>query len=96
METLITVFIITLMFGVLYMLLDKTNPKNFGFMTMLDPFYFSFTTMSSVGYGDYTPKTDMAKIVVMLQQGFLIGEIISLLDLKTSTILANKKIIEHY
>ena len=96
METIVIVFIITLMFGILYMLLDKTNPKNFGFKTMLDPFYFSFTTMSSVGYGDYTPKTDMAKIVVMLQQGFLIGEIISLLDLKTSTILANKKIIEHY
>jgi hypothetical protein len=80
METIVIVFIITLMFGILYMLLDKTNPKNFGFKTMLDPFYFSFTTMSSVGYGDYTPKTDMAKLFVMVQQFILIGEIISLLS----------------
>ncbi len=66
------------------------NPKSFGFKTMLDPFYFSFTTMSTVGYGDYSPKTDMAKILVMVHQGLLIGEIISLLGLESNSSMSNR------
>lgn len=57
-------------------------PEAFGFEdTLLDPFYFSFTTMSSVGYGDYSPKTRFAKAVVMSQQFVLLAEISSLLGL---------------
>jgi voltage-gated potassium channel len=66
------------------------NPKSFGFKTMLDPFYFSFTTMSTVGYGDYSPKTDMAKMLVMVHQGLLIGEIISLLGLESNSSMSNR------
>ena len=66
------------------------SSKNFGFKTVLDPFYFSFTTMSTVGYGDYSPKTDMAKILVMIQQGILIGEIVSLLGLEANASLSNR------
>ena len=44
----------------------------FGFKGVLDPFYFSFTTMSTVGYGDFSPKTNRAKMVVMSQQLTLI------------------------
>ena len=47
----------------------------------LDPFYFSFTTMSSVGYGDFSPKTDTAKIIVMSQQLLMIVGVINLLGL---------------
>ena len=57
---------------------------------MLDPFYFSFTTMSTVGYGDYSPKTDMAKMLVMVHQGLLIGEIISLLGLEANSSMSNR------
>ena len=60
------------------------------FKTMLDPFYFSFTTMSTVGYGDYSPKTDMAKMLVMVHQGLLIGEIISLLGLEANSSMSNR------
>jgi voltage-gated potassium channel len=66
------------------------SSKNFGFKSLLDPFYFSFTTMSSVGYGDYTPKTDMAKMLVMVQQGILIGEVVSLLGLEANASLSNR------
>lgn len=85
MQTLTGVFLITFIFGFIYMVLDKTNPKRFGFKTMIDPLYFSFATMSSVGFGDFSPKTDIAKLVVMIQQGILIGEVISLLGFEPNT-----------
>jgi hypothetical protein len=36
--------------------------------------------MSSVGYGDYSPKTRIAKAAVMSQQTILIVELISILE----------------
>jgi hypothetical protein len=39
------------------------DPEEFGFKSALDPYYFSFTTMSSVGYGDLSPKTERAKML---------------------------------
>jgi hypothetical protein len=73
---------ITILFGFVYTVYNKMNPKAFGFprgkkATILDPFYFSFTTMSTVGYGDFSPKDNMAKMLVMAQQAFLIFEIVS-------------------
>lgn len=90
MQRLPAVFLITFVFGILYSLLDRMSSKNFGFKSVLDPFYFSFTTMSTVGYGDYSPKTDMAKMLVMVQQGILIGEVISLLGLEANASLSNR------
>ena len=90
MQRLPAVFLITMVFGLFYFLIDKMNPKSFGFKTMLDPFYFSFTTMSTVGYGDYSTKTDMAKMLVMVNQGLLIGEIISLLGLEANSSMSNR------
>jgi voltage-gated potassium channel len=57
------------------------SPDSFGFKSPLDPFYFSFTTMSSVGYGDISPKTDMAKLMVMSQQIVMLGELAKLVKL---------------
>jgi hypothetical protein len=90
MQRLPVVFLITFVFGILYSLLDRMSNKSFGFNSILDPFYFSFTTMSTVGYGDYSPKTDMAKMLVMVQQSILIGEVISLLGLEANASLSNR------
>ena len=60
---------IKLIYGTLYSMMGKDE---FGFKGVLDPFYFSFTTMSTVGYGDFSPKTNRAKMVVMSQQLTLI------------------------
>ena len=76
------ILVITLIYGLVYASINRINPDAFGFDdSVVDPFYFSFTTMSSVGYGDYSPKTRFAKAVVMSQQFTLIGEIINLLGL---------------
>ena len=64
--------IISTLFGIIY---SSLEPGHFQFKSVLDPFYFSFTTMSSVGYGDYTPKTNLAKILVMCQQSLLFNEL---------------------
>ena len=79
MNKLLGVFLIAVMFGNVYFVLDKINPDCFGFESLLDPWYFSFSTMSSVGFGDFTPKTDIAKLAVMLQQFVLIGEILNII-----------------
>ena len=79
---LIPILVVTLLYGLVYAAIHRADPTAFGFVNgVIDPFYFSFTTMSSVGYGDYSPKTNTAKIVVMTQQFILIGQIIELLGL---------------
>jgi hypothetical protein len=70
------VITVALLYGYLYSLMD---PEEFGFKSALDPYYFSFTTMSSVGYGDFSPKTERAKMLVMTQQAFIFGELLKLI-----------------
>tara|TARA_R110002072_G_scaffold144137_2_gene290223 strand:- start:3163 stop:3438 length:276 start_codon:yes stop_codon:yes gene_type:complete len=66
------IILTTVLYGLIYSVMFK--PKDFGFKSKLDPYYFSFTTMSSVGYGDFSPKTNAAKFMVMTQQTLLIIE----------------------
>lgn len=77
-----SVLVITILYGLLYAMM---KPEEFGFTTLIDPFYFSFTTMSSVGYGDFSPKTNRAKAVVMSQQALLLVEIAALVGLLITT-----------
>lgn len=69
--------LVALFYGVIYSMM---NPRDFGFKSSVDPFYFSFTTMSSVGYGDFSPKTDRAKMIVMTQQVIVIVGVLTLLE----------------
>lgn len=78
MNSFPNILIVTLMYGLVY---SQMSPDSFGFKSPLDPFYFSFTTMSSVGYGDISPKTDMAKLMVMSQQIVMLGELAKLVKL---------------
>ena len=73
---IVMLILITLVFGFIYSKLDN---KHFGFKEKIDPYYFSFTTMTTVGYGDYSPKTTKSKLIVMAQQAFLLITEISLL-----------------
>jgi hypothetical protein len=78
MKTFVNILVITMVYGILY---SQMDPASFGFTSPLDPFYFAFTTMSTVGYGDISPKTDMAKLMVMSQQIVLMGELANTLKL---------------
>jgi len=49
--------------------------ESFGFTTAM---YFSATTQSTVGYGDISPKSNKAKIIVMIHQMIVILEIAGL------------------
>lgn len=71
---------ITIMYGFIYMAMDKADPTAFGFENFIDPFYFAFTTMSTVGYGDLLPQNTFAKSVVMTQQFILLAEILDLVQ----------------
>jgi hypothetical protein len=74
------VITVTLLYGFIYSMLD---PEEFGFKTALDPYYFSFTTMSSVGYGDFSPITGRAKMLAMTQQAFIFGEVVKIIFSKS-------------
>lgn len=60
--------VVAFIFGMIYSILDRIQPNSFRFKSNIDPYYFSFTTMSSVGYGDYTANTEVAKAIVIGQQ----------------------------
>lgn len=69
--------LVALVYGILYSMMRR---EDFDFISPVDPFYFSFTTMSSVGYGDFSPKTNRAKMLVMTQQGLMVVGVLTLLE----------------
>lgn len=75
---IVAFLVTTIVYGFIYMIMDRVDKNAFGFTSWIDPFYFSFTTMSTVGYGDYSPGTDIAKMTVMSHQFILIAEILSI------------------
>ena len=66
-----------LMIGLLwatgYILLAQVDPKAFGFtvpgqtMDGFEAFYFSFVTLSTIGYGDITPVSRVAKMLCVME-----------------------------
>jgi voltage-gated potassium channel len=71
------IVIVALFYGWLY---SRMSKEAFGFESPIDPYYFAFTTMSTVGYGDFSPKTPAAKALVMSQQAVIMTGVIALLS----------------
>jgi len=82
-EDFTLIVIVALFYGWLYSRMPK-DP--FGFANVLDPYYFSFSTTSTVGYGDFFPRTTGSKLLVMSQQMLVMTGMVALL----STRLMNK------
>jgi voltage-gated potassium channel len=62
---LMTLFIIIFVFsGLIYQVEHPINPERFG--TFLDAMYFAVATMSTVGFGDVTPVSELGRFLTML------------------------------
>ena len=63
---IISNILVVMVFAELYWGLDKSDDEeHFGFKSPLDAYYFSTVTSSSVGYGDFLPISNKAKILNM-------------------------------
>jgi voltage-gated potassium channel len=66
MATIIPLFLV--LFAWIYLTLSRSSPGSFGgTLDRTGALYFTVTVFSTVGFGDITPKTDVARIVVMVQ-----------------------------
>lgn len=61
--------IVVIVFAEIYWQVDRTpnaeDQEHFGFESVLDAYYFSVVTSSSVGYGDILPRTRKAKMLTI-------------------------------
>jgi voltage-gated potassium channel Kch len=64
-------------------------------MAYLDALYFSVVSLTTVGYGDFTPQTTGGKIFVMLYLIVGIGVIAAFITNLVKSVLA-KRVIDHY
>lgn len=78
--TIIIQSVIVLLFSFIY---SKIDPENFYYknknLNMVDYLYFTIVTSSSTGFGDITPKSSFARILVILQILLTYANIIILL-----------------
>ena len=58
-------FLIGLLWSIFYMIMAGLNPEVFSNISdkRVDFFYYSFTTLTTLGYGDITPKSSSAKLL---------------------------------
>jgi hypothetical protein len=66
MATVIPLFLV--LFSWIYLTMSHSNPTFFSHpLNRTESLYFAVTIFSTVGFGDIVPKTDMARIVTMVQ-----------------------------
>lgn len=80
-------------FAILYLALARMGAEEFVGMdkmsSPLDALYLSMTVQSTVGFGDITPKTNRAKMLVMMQQFVIIVGLVNLLSSGTISFAKN-------
>lgn len=64
-----------LLFSLVYILLYYFADNPLQFDSVIDALYFSATTTSTTGFGDYAPKTPLSKLIVTLHMIVLIIDV---------------------
>ena len=84
-EKLENIVISLLIFGIImtfiYMNIDLQGMPEYGLERLVAAIYFFFTTSFTIGYGDISPNTTMARLIVMFNQiigFFLSGSLVAL------------------
>jgi hypothetical protein len=57
-------------FGLCYWILEQMKPGTFSFpgeFTQASAIYFSFVTLATLGYGDITPRADVARSIAIVE-----------------------------
>jgi voltage-gated potassium channel len=66
MATIIPLFL--MLFSWIYLTMARSYPAAFGQpLSRISALYFTVSVFSTVGFGDITPKTDLARLVVTVQ-----------------------------
>ena len=78
-----TYFLIGIMWAGIYMVVEGISPGSFsGISNMSDLVYFSFVTLTTVGYGDISPQTILARRLAVFEAamgGIYLAVIIAML-----------------
>ena len=62
------IFVFIIVFALFYLGLARSNPANFSEpLNHISAFYFTVTTLATVGFGDISAKSDVARLVVTVQ-----------------------------
>ena len=82
--------LLTNLFALIYLILAKVSDKHFKGLNKdsdyIDSWYFSFSTFSTIGFGDIHPKSKAAKITVIAQIFLIIIDVMAVISLhKLST-----------
>ncbi len=80
LKTTLAHIILVVIFSIIYFLIGKDNFNNIE-DNYIDYLYFSFITSSSIGYGDITPKTNLAKILVMLHASTTFINVVNIISI---------------
>ncbi|PID31075.1 MAG: hypothetical protein CR982_00385 [Candidatus Cloacimonadota bacterium] len=59
--------------------------------SFIDSFYFSVMTMSTVGYGDFVPSSDLSKLFTIIYTFLSIGSFVAFTAKSVEVIIANGK-----
>jgi 4-amino-4-deoxy-L-arabinose transferase-like glycosyltransferase len=66
LAVLLPLFVI--LFSWIYLVMSRSNPAAFGMrLSRTESLYFTMTVLSTVGFGDITPKTDPARLATTFQ-----------------------------
>lgn len=71
---------VVIFLGTIIMYNVESNTPNSEIKTMLDALWWCVSTVTTVGYGDVVPVTDLGRVVAMIYMGFGIAMISILLS----------------